>query len=108
MTNGTTRNSKIIIGSDEQSCWATPSEIFTTSDSTITFENIGKGKVTVLFPENSPIPDPDKSFSIEVNGTHPVTITTKEKLIIPYDVYNNLYRTYASAEQRPIIIVYPG
>lgn len=105
MTNGTPVNPKIIIGSDEQSCRATPGELFTNPGSTVIFDNIGRGQVTVLFPEDSPVSE--TSFDIKEGEQHSVTITTKQKLLIPYDVYNHNNRALASDEQRPIIIVYP-
>lgn len=108
MTNGT---NEITIISDAQTCRAIPGEFFTNPGATITFKNIGNGAVTVLFPEDSRI-DP-KYLYVEQGGQEQATITIESKqrltenLIIFYDVYNNVNKTYASAELRPIIIVYP-
>jgi hypothetical protein len=108
MTNGSTGDTKVAIISDEQTCRATPSEVFVASKYSVIFQNIGAGTVTVLFPEDSPLPNKAITLTDSGDGSQQsISIAADEKTIISYDVYNHDNRALASDEQRPIIIVYP-
>ncbi len=108
MANGIDLASQITIVSDEQTCRAKPSEFFVSLNGNIPFENIGKGKVTILFRENKVLSVSALTLADSgADSQKSVTVSATEKQLISYDIYNHATGTYSSGEARPIIIVYP-
>ncbi|HER00256.1 MAG TPA: hypothetical protein ENO22_13025 [candidate division Zixibacteria bacterium] len=105
MADGITRNPKVSIISDRESVRVTPGELFVAPKSIVTFENLGEGKVGVLFPDKSLFGT--DTLVLETQTQDNLTVAVTEKGFFYYDVYNYNNQTSTNSSTRPIIIVYP-
>jgi plastocyanin len=96
------------IVSDGEICYAFPEVASLASGDFIKFKNEGKGKVTILFAEDSPTSESAVTLDdSESNSAAEVQFTVNEKTVFAYDVYNHESDVTAASSMRPIIIVYP-
>ncbi len=105
MSNSVPQNPKVTIVSDGELVRVTPSELFVAPKSSVKFENLGKGAVTVLFPDKNLFGT--NTLTLEEGSEGDLTTMVDQKSFYYYEVYNLETETSTASSTRPIIIVYP-
>jgi plastocyanin len=108
MVGKESKNFKVTIVLDEKECRVVPGEFIASVGDKVTFINLVKSYVTILFTEKNPFGV--KSVELKESGdgstaTLPVLDVDSGGYI--YDVFNHSRATRSSSATRPIIIIYP-